>query len=87
MDGEGLFGADKRKFILLISYIRVNVNYNKSVQHPIPTQSVGIRNTLAILKINSMLSFQSSVQVYCLLGQSEEKKGLFCRVQEGWAAL
>ena len=29
-----------------------NVNYNKTVHHPIPTLRVGTENTLAILKTN-----------------------------------
>ena len=49
-----------------------NVNYYKSVHHPIPTLPVGIGYTLTISnKQISKLSYQLSVQVYSLLGQTE----------------
>ena len=50
-----------------------NVNYYKSVHHPIPTLPVRIGNTLAVFKKVSKPSFQLVVQVYSLLGQTEEK--------------
>ena len=53
---------------------KANVNYSKRVHHPNPTLPVGIRNT-------QKLSFQLSVQVFSLVGQSEgETKAFF----EGW---
>ena len=51
-----------------------NVNYYKSVHHPIPTLPVGIGNTLAIFKQVSTLYFQLSVQIYSFLGQTEEER-------------
>ena len=56
---------------------RGNINYYKSVHHPIPTLPVGIRNTLACPKQISKLSFQLSIQVYFLLGQTEEERKAF----------
>ena len=54
-----------------------NVNYYKSIHHPIPTRG----NRGASLQFSeqiSKLSFQLSVQVYSLLGQIEEQtKGFF----------
>ena len=48
----------------------VDVNYYKSVHHPIPTLAVEIGNT--------QLFFQLSVQVYSLFSQTEgERKAFF----------
>ena len=62
-----------------------NVNYYKSVDHPIPTLPVGTGgSTLAIFKSISKLSFQLSFQICSLLAQTdEERKAFFGRVQEG----
>ena len=54
-----------------------NVNYDKSVHHPIPTLPMGIGNTLENFKKISMLSFQLSVQVYYFLDQTEEERKTF----------
>ena len=61
-----------------------NVNYYKSVHHPIPTLPVGTENILAISKQISKSSFKLSFQIYSLLAQTErERKAFFGRVQEG----
>ena len=57
LKGKGtLFGVDKHKFIDLSTKLSLtcgdNVNYYKSVHHPIPTLPVVIGNTLAIFKTN-----------------------------------
>ena len=59
-----------------------NVNYYKSIHHHFSTQPVGIGNTLAIFKKNGKLSFQLSVEVYSLFGQTEGERSLFWMVQE-----
>ena len=63
---------------LLPSY-RGNVNYYKSVYHPILTLPVNFQNKSAY-----KLSFQLSFQTYSLLAQTEgERETFFGRVQEG----
>ena len=60
-----------------------NVNYYKSVHHPIPTLPVGIGNTLTIFKTNQYALLSISVQVYSLLGQTEEeRKAVFGRCKK-----
>ena len=54
-----------------------NVNYCKSVHHPIHTMPVGIGNTLAIFKTKQKTLLSVSVQVYSLLGQTEEERKAF----------
>ena len=49
---------------------KANVNYSKGVHHPNPTLPVGIRDT-------QKLSFQLSVRVFSLVGQSEGKTKVF----------
>ena len=68
---------------LSLTYVG-NVTYNKSVHHPTPTLPVGTGKTLAIFKQISKLSFQLSVQIYSLLGQTEgERKTFFGGCQKG----
>ena len=57
LEGEGKFfleGAsiDLSSFIQLSFTYRDNVNFYKSVRHPLPTLPVGIGNTLAVFKAN-----------------------------------
>ena len=60
-----------------------NFTYYKSVHHPIPTLFVGILNTMTIFTIN-LKALLSIVQVYSLLGQTEEeRKALFGKCKNG----
>ena len=69
-----------KSIYLSLNYIlptyRGNVNYYKSVHHPIPTLPVGTGSTLAIFKI-SKLSFQLSFQIYSFLAQTEGERQVF----------
>ena len=62
-----------------------NINYYKSVHHPIPTLSVRTGNTLwQFSKQINKLSFQLSFRIYSLLAQTEgERKTFIGRAQEG----
>ena len=62
-----------------------NVNYYKSVHHPIPILPVGTGTPWQFSKQISKLSFQLSFQIYSLLAQTEgERKTFFgWRVQKG----
>ena len=64
-----------------------NVNYYKSVHHPIPTLPVGTGGTLSIFKINQYINSPFNCvyfQIYSLLVQTEEERETFFgKVQEG----
>ena len=67
-------------FKVSITYGR-NVNYYKSVHHPIATLPVGTGTPLQFSKQISKLSFQLSFQIYSVLAQTEgERKVFFGRV-------
>ena len=63
-------------FKLSITYGR-NVNYYKSVHHPIATLPVGTGTPLQFSKQISKLSFQLSFQIYSLLAQTKMEKKPF----------
>ena len=52
--GSGQTEGRKKNFLewISIDLCEGNVNYLKSVHHPIPTLPAGIGNTLAIFKVN-----------------------------------
>ena len=54
-----------------------NVNFYKSVHHPIPTLPVEMQNTQAIFKTNQQPHLQMSVQVCSVLGQSKGERKVF----------
>ena len=74
---------------LSVTY-RGNVNCYKRVHHSIPTLPVEIGKLLQFSKQVSKISFQLSVQVYSLYGQTEgERKGFFegCKMRGHMARL
>ena len=54
-----------------------NVNYYKSVHHPIPILPVGTGTPWQFSKQISKLSFQLSFQIYSLLAQTEGERKTF----------
>ena len=62
-----------------------NVNYYKSVHHPIPILPVGTGTPWQFSKQINKLSFQLSFQIYSLLAQTKGERKTFSgwRVQKG----
>ena len=72
MEKKGFLRVHKHRFFSKLPLTcGGNVDYYKSVYHPISTLAVGVGNRQAIFKTISKLSFQLSVQVCPLLGQND----------------
>ena len=74
-------------YLLLLPTYRGNVNYYKSVHHPIPTLPVGKGAPWQFFLKISKLSFQS-FQLHFLLAQTEgERKAYFAKLERTWSSM
>ena len=85
---EDLFEVDKKHRFIPLNYLlptyRGNVNYYKSVHHPIPTPPLGTGSTLSFFENKSVNSLFNCVSRYIFFfPKLKGKERPFGRVQEG----